>query len=81
MAMRGIGAFIGLVLVLSALPAPAAEFVVVAGGAPGLMPGQVRCDARNPGRRQRHAGFRKRQDPDPEGTAFRSRGHRRRRWR
>ena len=41
MAMRGIGAFIGLVLVLSALPAPAAEFVVVAGGAPGLMPGQV----------------------------------------
>ena len=41
MAMRGIGAFIGLVLVLSALPASAAEFVVVAGGAPGLMPGQV----------------------------------------
>ena len=41
MAMRGIGALIGLVLVLSALPAPAAEFVVVAGGAPGLMPGQV----------------------------------------
>ena len=38
MAMRGIGAFIGLVLVLSALPAPAAEFVVVAGGAPGLLP-------------------------------------------
>jgi hypothetical protein len=41
MAMRGIGAFIGLILVLSALPASAAEFVVVAGGAPGLMPGQV----------------------------------------